>query len=82
MRKLALHGRRVIAELDPGGRTKDLVEKGLGTVRAIKAWNHHAGSRRLVATCVFELKIISQLLNIQILKKMHLATRVFDTPYF
>ena len=32
--KLALCARRVDAELDPGGRGKDWVGKGLGTVRA------------------------------------------------
>ena len=32
--KLALRARRVKAELDPEGRGKDLVGKGLGTVRA------------------------------------------------
>ena len=33
-RKLARRARRVNAELGPGGRGKDLVGKGLGTVRA------------------------------------------------
>ena len=32
--KLALRARRVDAELDPGGRGKELVGKGLDTVRA------------------------------------------------
>ena len=32
--KIALRARRVDAELDPGGRGKDWVGKGLGTVRA------------------------------------------------
>ena len=38
--KLALRARRVDAEMGPGGGAKDLVGKGLGTVRARLATAH------------------------------------------
>ena len=57
--KLPLSARSANTELDPGGRVKDLVGKGLrsvrarlATVRARLAWGQLADSKRPVAACV------------------------------
>ena len=57
--KFALCACRVDAELGPGGSGKDLVGKGLctvrarrGTVRARLVWSHLTGSKRPMVACV------------------------------
>ena len=88
IRKLALRARRVNAELDPGGKGKNLVGKGLdtvrarlATVRARLAWGHLAGAKRPIAARVNHTP--SPQLDIKFWKKSSIKTYCrwcFETP--
>ena len=70
-----LRARSVNLLLDPGGRGKDLVCKGLATVRARLAWGHLAGPKRPVAAHVNHAP--TPQLDIKLWKKRPVVVCVF-----
>ena len=83
LRKLALRACLVNAKLDPVGKGKSIVGKGVGTVLEKLAWVHLAGLKRLMAACVnctptphLELKLGEKKILLSILFLKHLALSI------
>ena len=78
-----LRARHVDAELDPGGKAKDLFGTGVDTIHARLGWSHLACSERPVAACVKHTP--SPQLEIKFWRKNHtrpVVVGIFGIPYF
>ena len=81
LRKLALRACLVNAKLDPVGKGKSIVGKGVGTVPEKLAWVHLAGLKRLMAAC--ENCTLTPHLELKLgEKKSPFVDLVFETPCF